>query len=138
MIFLDAYGLVAFLADEPAAGLVESLLSEQPGAVVGPNLVETVYVLHREHDVPPARARVLISRFPSEMLTVVPFTEAHSWRAGELRVTWYHGRKRPLSLADCALIAAAEPEDAIATADPHVLAVAEAEGIEAIKLPTRD
>jgi hypothetical protein len=38
-------------------------------------------------------------------------------------------------LADAVLIGSASPGDRIATADPHVLAVAKAEKLESIEMP---
>jgi hypothetical protein len=66
---------------------------------------------------------------------------------GEERIGWialpdsrgraghYHRATRPLSLADAVLIASARPGDRIATADPHVLAVAREEQIEPLEPP---
>jgi hypothetical protein len=42
---------------------------------------------------------------------------------------------RPISLADAVLIASAGPGDRIATADPHVLAVAREEKLDLLVLP---
>jgi predicted nucleic acid-binding protein len=48
---------------------------------------------------------------------------------------YYHHSSRPISLADAILIASAKPGDRIATADPHVLAVAGEERIGTLTLP---
>jgi hypothetical protein len=56
-------------------------------------------------------------------------------RAAEIRARHYHRSSRPISLADAVLIASAKQGDRIATADPHVLAVAGAEELEPIALP---
>jgi hypothetical protein len=55
-------------------------------------------------------------------------------RAATIRARHYHRAARPISLADAILIASAAPGDRIATADPDVLAVAEAEAITTIRL----
>lgn len=68
-------------------------------------------------------------------LEVVPFTQTHAWRAAELRARHYHRRDSAVSLADCCLVAVATPADRIATADPAVLRMAEAEGIATVELP---
>jgi len=60
---------------------------------------------------------------------------ATAFKAARLRIEHYRRRERPLSLADCFLLAAASPEDRVATADPSVSEVARAEGIELLALP---
>ncbi len=52
-----------------------------------------------------------------------------------IRARHLHRTSRPISLADAILVATAGPGDRIATADPDVLAVAEAEAIATISLP---
>jgi hypothetical protein len=49
----------------------------------------------------------------------------------------HHRASRPISLADAILVASASPGDRIATADPDVLAVAKAEAIATIALPSQ-
>ncbi len=56
-------------------------------------------------------------------------------RAARMRIEHYRRRARPLSLADCFLIASAGQEDRIATADPAVAYVARAEGLDVVALP---
>jgi predicted nucleic acid-binding protein len=55
--------------------------------------------------------------------------------AAEIRARHYHRSSRPISLADAVLVASARQGDQIATADPDVLAVADAEGLELVPLP---
>ncbi len=55
-------------------------------------------------------------------------------RAGEIRAEHYARVRAPLSLADCFLLASAEGEDKIATADRAVIRVAEQLGIGTIPL----
>jgi hypothetical protein len=63
------------------------------------------------------------------------FTTAR--RAAELRARHYHRSRCPISLADAVLLASADRGDTVATADPDVLAVAAAEGVETLALPAR-
>lgn len=92
--------------------------------------------MHRERGIAPGRVRLAAAEL-GDRLSAVPFSERSAWRAAEIMVRHYHRTKRPLSLADCALLAAAEGGDEIATSDPHVLAVAELEGIGTLALPER-
>ena len=71
-------------------------------------------------------------------LASVPLELVHARRAAPIRARHYHRASRPISLADAILVASAGPGDRIATADPDVLAVAEAEGTATIALPSQD
>ena len=68
-------------------------------------------------------------------LTAVPLDSAVARRAAEIRARHYHRSSRPISLADAVLIASAQQGDRIATADPDVLAVANAEKLDSVALP---
>jgi predicted nucleic acid-binding protein len=135
LTFLDAYALVALLADEPAGAEVERLLREG-SRVVAVNLAETVDISQRVHGIPSDEVRdVLEPLFVDGVLSLVVSEAAQAWSAATLRVNHY-GKEAQLSLADCFLlahaVAAAEP---IATSDPPLANVARIEGIEVIALP---
>lgn len=68
-------------------------------------------------------------------LTAISLDRGIALRAAETRAKHYHRLSRPISLADAVLIASAKQGDRIATADPDVLAIADAEGIRTIVLP---
>jgi predicted nucleic acid-binding protein len=69
-------------------------------------------------------------------LRPVPLDLALARSAAEIRARHYHRRSCPISLADAILIAsAAGGGHRAASADPHMLTVATAEGIETIELP---
>jgi predicted nucleic acid-binding protein len=68
-------------------------------------------------------------------LTPIPLDLTVAQKAAEIRAKHYHRTSCPLSLADAVLIASAKQDDSIATADPHVLAVAKIEKIKPIALP---
>jgi hypothetical protein len=57
------------------------------------------------------------------------------WKTRRLQARYYRRRDNAVSLADCCLVAVATRADRIATADPAVLAMAEAEGIGTVPLP---
>jgi PIN domain nuclease of toxin-antitoxin system len=135
MILLDAYALIALLAEEPAANEVGQLIAGGSTVVAAPNLAETADRLGRIHGIAVQRTRAAIESLEQSTDLRVQATErGHAWRAAELRVKHYHRTRRPLSLGDCLLLAMTTEEDRVATADPHVLATAEKEQIEWIAL----
>ncbi|MFN8622563.1 MAG: PIN domain-containing protein [Chloroflexota bacterium] len=135
MTLLDAYALVAFLAGGPAAAQVRGILRDGDASVATANLAEALDVSQRLYGIKVERAMDLLDPIFGTALTSVPLDLAKARRAAEIRGRHHHRATRPISLADAILIASAAPGDRIATADPDVLAVAEAEGIETIPLP---
>jgi predicted nucleic acid-binding protein len=134
VILLDAYGLVALLADEPAAGEVERLLAEEAGIGVV-NLAEALDVLQRVHGFSLEEVREPVELLGRTGLEITIPKEGHAWRAAELRARHYHHQRRPVSIADCLLAAAAGPDDRLATSDLALARVASSEGIDVIALP---
>jgi predicted nucleic acid-binding protein len=132
---LDAYVLVAFLVGGPAADDALALIRAGRAGVVTANLAEALDVSHRVHGLPIARAMEELGPLIGSAITLVVVDAAIAQRAAEIRGRHYHRSTRPISLADCMLIAAAGHEDRIATADPDVLAVAAAESLPSIALP---
>jgi predicted nucleic acid-binding protein len=135
MVVLDAYALVALLAEEPAAAEVEALIRERPTAIPAVNLAESLDVSERGLGAPRGRVRGAVEPLLAGELGVLDCTVRDAWRAASLRAQYYDRRERPLSLADCFLLAAAGDEDEVATADPAVAEVARAEGIGLVALP---
>ncbi len=135
MILLDAYALVAFLADEPAAEEVERLLRKERPAVTTVNLAEAVDVARRVRGLPADQLRGVLEPLLADELRPVTSSEHDAWHAAELRSRYYDRTSRAVSIADCLLLAAAGPEDEIATSDPAVAHVARAEGIGLVALP---
>lgn len=68
-------------------------------------------------------------------LATLPLDLDVARRAAEFRSAHYHRSSRPISLADAILVASAGSNGRIATADPDVLAVARAEGLDTVALP---
>ncbi len=135
MTLLDAYALIAFLVGGPATPQVRAILREGDAAVATANLVEVLDVSQRVHGVPIPRAVELLEPLLEGPLTAVPLDSAVARRAAEIRARHYHRSSRPISLADAVLIASAKQGDRIATADPDVLAVVNAEKLESVALP---
>ena len=139
MTLIDAYGLIALVADEPAAPEVETLLRSSTCGVVPANLAEAVDSCRRVHRIPPEDVRTAIEPLTlSGTLVVAMSDERTAWLAAHVRAEHYDRRRCPLSLADCFLLAhAIEADDAIATADPDLARVAELVGIRVAALRRR-
>jgi PIN domain nuclease of toxin-antitoxin system len=137
LTFLDAYPLVALLANEPAADEVEQLLRQDGGSVAIVNLCEAIDVCQRVRALPAAEIRDALQ--PLLLVgTLVPVAsgEAEAWVAADLRARYYDRKERALSLADCILLAhASTSRDGVATSDPAVVDVARAEGVGVVALP---
>ena len=69
-----------------------------------------------------------------ESVAVLSIDSRIAWRAGEIRAAHYRRKTAALSLADCVLLAAAGPDDEIATSDRAVAATAHRLGIGLIPL----
>jgi predicted nucleic acid-binding protein len=135
---LDAYALIAFLVGGPATREVRSILREGDAGVATANLVEVLDVSQRVYGVPTSRTLETLDPLLEGPLTAVVLGFTVARRAADIRARHYHRSSRPISLADAVLIGSAESGDRIATADPDVIAVAEAESIESIVLPGQD
>jgi uncharacterized protein with PIN domain len=134
LILLDAYALVAFLANEPAADEVEALLRAGDTGVTVVNLAEAIDVTQRVHDIGADDVRGVAEPLLGEAITVVNHSERDAWRAADVRTRHYDRSRRPLSMADCFLIAATGADDGIATADAPLAETARAEGLRVVAL----
>jgi len=134
---LDAYAVVAFLVGGPAAPQVRGLLREGGTFVATANLAEALDVSARTYGLPIERAMEILEPLLDGTLGSVPLDLVRAQRAATIRARHYHRASRPVSLADAILVASAGPGDRIATADPDVLAVAQAEAIPTIILPSQ-
>ncbi len=137
MTLLDAYAVIAFLIGGPAAPHVRILLREGNTGVATANLAEALDVSLRVHGLPVARAIEVLEPLLDGPLAALPLDLPAARRAAEIRTTHYHRSSRPISLADAILVATARSGDRLATADPDVLAVAHAEGLETVALPAQ-
>lgn len=128
MLLLDASVLIAFLASDPAAALIGELLRERKSAIATLNLAEVVDVFGRRSPSGYAEAQRAIEPLVAEVIALRPLTPAVAWRAAQVRIAHYNRRDRPLSMADCVLVASAEQGDTLATTDSDLLEVIAAEG----------
>jgi uncharacterized protein with PIN domain len=138
MSVLDAQAIVAALVGEPAAVEVEQLLRGAEGIprVSAANIAEVVDVLARLRNQPVAAIVERLDWLAAGGLEVIAVDDRVARAAGALRARRYRTRDLPISLADClALATALEVEDVLATADPHLLEAAVAEGCRVRALP---
>jgi predicted nucleic acid-binding protein len=135
-VLLDAFALIALLADEPAAEKVESLIRRGGAAITTVNLAEALDVLQRVEGVPRKRLEELTVPLLDEQIRLQAVDELMARDAADIRARRYHRTRSPLSLADCILLAATRRGDSLATADRPLLRAAEAEGIDVVALPT--
>jgi predicted nucleic acid-binding protein len=138
VIFLDAYALIAFLVGGPATVQVRQILRDGDAAIATANLAEALDVSQRVFGLPIARASAILEPLFDEALHPVPLDGAVARRAADIRAEHYHRASRPISLADAVLLGSATQDDQIATADPDVLAVADAENLASVALPGQD
>jgi len=129
-ILLDAFALIALLADEPAADEVEAVLRGGEAAMTAVNLAEALDVLQRVQGISFERLQALTTPLVGERIRLLPIDEPIARRAADIRARRYHRTSAPLSLADCILLAATGESDRLATADGSLIRVAEAENVQ--------
>jgi uncharacterized protein with PIN domain len=132
---LDAFALIALLADEPAADDVEALLRAGEAAITAVNLAEALDVLQRVQGMPSERVREVTMPLIGERMKLLPIDERIARDAADIRARRYHRTRAPLSLADCILLAATGESDTLATADAPLIRAAEAEDVRVRALP---
>jgi predicted nucleic acid-binding protein len=135
---LDGYALIALLVGEPAGAAVRELIRQGGAATPTVSLAETAYVLARRYGIDRRRVRGAIAGLTDGPLAVVSLDAPRALRAGEIHAGHYHRSRCPLSLADAVLLASAGLDDRLATADPHVLSVAAAKGIDSLELAAEE
>lgn len=133
-VLLDAFALIALLADEPAADQVERLLRRGEAAITVINLAEAVDVLQRVQKIGRERLDAVLDPLLGEPLQLLGIDLLIALAAADIRARRYHRTRSPLSLADCVLLAAAAPGDSVATADEALIRAARAEGIAVTRL----
>ena len=132
---MDAFALIALLAEEPAAGEVEALLRSGEAAITAVNLAEALDVLQRVQGISRERLQTVTTPLVGERMRLRPIDERIARDAADIRARRYHRTRAPLSLADCILLAATGESDTLATADRPLIRVAEAENVQVKTLP---
>jgi ribonuclease VapC len=134
-VLLDAFALIALLAEEPAADEVEALLRSGDAAITAVNLAEALDVLQRVQGIPRERLQEVTTPLVGERMKLLPIDERIARDAADIRARRYHRTRAQLSLADCILLAATGESDTLATADRPLIRVAEAEHVQVKTLP---
>lgn len=137
MTLLDAYALVALVADEPAAERVEAILRDGDARVVVVNLAEAVDISSRVRNLSIEDVRAAIEPLIlCNVLSLAVSDEPQAWLAAEIRAEHYDRKSTALSMADCFLLAHAVTDGGpIATSDPPLASVAADLELEVVGLP---
>jgi PIN domain nuclease of toxin-antitoxin system len=128
-VLLDAFALIALLAEEAAAEQVETLIRRGDTAITPINLAEALDVLQRVGLIPRERLQTLTTPLIGEHIKLAQIDEQIARDAADIRARRYHRTRCPLSLADCILLAATGSSDTLATADRALIRTAEAENV---------
>lgn len=136
MTILDAYAVLAFLKDEPAADEVVELITAG-SALTAVGVAEVIDHLVRVAGADEEAASLDIAELGLDDATAIDGSIAAS--AGRLRARRYHRKRCPVSLADCLAAEVARwSARPLATSDPPLLDVCHAEGIPIVVLPQSD
>jgi len=134
-VILDAYAVVAFLRNEPAAEEVQAVLAGNRGAsltVVG--VAEVLDRLIRLGGIDEEEAALDLAQL--SLADPEPLGVSVAAAAGLLRARRYHRTRCAVSLADCIAAEVARSNGtAVVTSDPHLLDVCATEGIAVEVLP---
>jgi predicted nucleic acid-binding protein len=134
---LDAYAVIAFLRDEPAADQIRPLLEAGDGALTAVGLAEVLDHLVRLAGADEDDAVLDLAQLG--LLDAIPINAGTGNAAGRLRSRHYHRTRCPISMADCiAAEIARATRRPLATADPDLLDVCHTEHVEVIALPGSD
>jgi PIN domain nuclease of toxin-antitoxin system len=133
-VVLDAYALIAFVLDEPAAESVERLIRDGDAALTSVNYGEALDRLIRGEEMPRDAVEATLEPMVEASVARIDVGFALTRAAALLRATHYHRTRSPLSLAECICLAAAQRGGRVATADAPMLDAARAEGIATVPL----
>lgn len=137
MTVLDAYAVIAYLRDEPAADHVRPLLVTGDAALTAVGLAEVLDHLVRLANAEEDEAVLDLAQLG--LIDAIPVDASTGNAAGRLRARRYHRTRCPISMADCiAAETARATHRPLATADPDLLDVCLAERIEIIPMPGSD
>ena len=127
MTILDAYAVLAFLKDEPAAGEVEPLI-DSGGALTALGVAEVIDHLVRLAGADEEDVSLDLAQLGLDEAVVVDGVVASA--AGRLRARRYHRTGCPVSLADCVAAEVARSTGRpLATSEPALLEVCHHERI---------
>ncbi len=131
-VLLDAFAVIAYFREEPAAPDVEALILTGEAHLTSVNAAEVVDQLSRRGDLDPVDVVGELSVLP---IRLRPVDAILGMLAGRLRAWHYHRTGCPIGLADCIAAAAAIADGMpLATADAALARVVEVERGEVIRL----
>lgn len=131
MVVLDSFAVIALLTGEPAAPEVRRLLGD--ARLTSTGVAEVIDRLVRVHG--QSEEEVALDVAELGLLDGLPVDAVDGVGAGLLRARHYHRSRRAVSLADCVVGQVARRAGAaVATADPHLLDLCDAEGIPTVPL----
>ena len=133
-VVIDSQPLIALLLEEPAAAAVEALLRTGGTRISTVSIAEVLDVLTRREGLPWDDVELVLAGLLSEALEPVAPDGAAAHRAADVRRRHFDRRARRISLADCFVIATAQPGGRVATGDRVLLEVARAEGLDVVDL----
>jgi len=137
MTVVDTQGIVALLVAEPAAAEVEAILRGRDGiaTISAITIAEIIDVGVRTRGQRVDTMDDQISALIAGGVEVVPVDEDISRLAGALRARHWDPKRRPVSMADCIVLATAMMvREPVATSDRPLIAAARAEGHPVIAL----
>lgn len=137
MTVLDAYAVIAFLRAEPAASEVRPLLDSGDAHLTAIGVAEVLDHLVRVAGAEEEDAALDLAQL--RLIDGIAVDSALGLASGRLRARHYRRSRCAVSMADCvAAEAARRTGQAVATSDPHLLAVCHSEGIAMIVLSGSD
>lgn len=137
MTILEAYAVLAFLRDEPAAAEVRRLLEPGDARLTAVGLGEILDHLVRLVGVDEEEAVLDLAELG--LMDAIVVDTAVGAASGRLRARHYHRSRCAVSMADCVAAETARArDDVLATSDPHLLDVCTRESIGMVVLPGSD
>mgnify|MGYP002632248279 FL=1 len=135
MTVLDAYAVIAYLLNEPAADDVAELFT-RPTVLASVNAAEVMDQMVRvwKHD--PDDVDVALAMLTKVNMVIAPARPEIALSAGRLRARHYDKHTCSVSMADCfAAATALDMKLALATSDPHLAPLMAAENGHVSRLP---
>lgn len=137
MTILDAYAVLAFLKAEAAAADVQLLLRDPESSLTTLGVAEVLD--HLVQTIGADEEDALLDLAELGLIDGIPVDSGTGVAAGRLRARHYHRTRCAVSLADCvAAEIARSRRQPLATSDPHLLDVCDAENIAIAVLPGSD
>lgn len=137
MTVLDAYAVLAFLRDEPAAVEVRPLLEAGDALLTAVGLGEVLDHLVRLLGVDEEEAVLDLAELG--LIDAIALDGTTGAASGRLRARYYHRLRCAVSMADCVAAEIARARnDMLATSDPHLLDVCAHESIGVVVLAGSD